>query len=309
MSVEECVVNEIDASTHIVTTTSAMRQMVKGQDQNYTGEFIDPKTQQRVHYAINIDGHGTDHCIAALRKVDLVPFLMRPKPIEALSHYLYASNSVPSYICSGAVVTLALVYPDRIVIHNCGDSMSVVYEDGVRIYTNDPHTLDREDEAERVKSNPHYMGIEASSYKFKVISPNEMVPQISKYVIYRGGRLLAPTRAIGHTNKTCHESEVHEIKIVPNKTYRIVLASDGVSDVALPDCLEDHIVLTTYSANYIVHFYVSRWLQEWNHLENGTDQGQGTGQDQSQSHTKFKYKDKDCDDVSACVMDLTPRLA
>jgi subtilisin family serine protease len=36
-----------------------MNQLSKGQDQTFIGEFMDPNTGERVHFAIDVDGHGT----------------------------------------------------------------------------------------------------------------------------------------------------------------------------------------------------------------------------------------------------------
>jgi serine/threonine protein phosphatase PrpC len=286
-------------SNHHVTLSKAIQQMYKGQDENYIGEFIDPDTQQRVYYAINIDGHGHDHCIQKLRQTDLVPFLMKPKPIESIAQFLEDSRAIPFFISSGAVVSLALIYPDRIVLHNCGDSQSIVYANDKRIYINIPHDAEREDEAERVKTNTDYIGLEASR-NIKLLSPTQMTPRPSTYVVYRGGRKLAPTRAIGHTNMLFHDAEVHEIALDPQTTYRVVLCSDGAFDMALIDNEADHNILTTGDATDIVGFYVTRWLQEWQYMENETD---------TEPKYIFQYEAKDCDDVSACVIDIVPCLA
>lgn len=282
-------------SNYNVTMSKAADQLCKGQDENYTGEFIHPDTKQLVRYAINIDGHGTDHCILKIREMDLVPFLTKPDPISAISDHIYDSRIVPRDTCSGVVIVIALIYPDRIVFYNCGDSQYIVYENDEQTFVSVPHDLDSESETERVKTNPEYYGVDNTGRKIRLLDANRMCPQGSKYVMYKNNLMLAPTRAVGHNNVLFHDSEIHEITLDPSKKYRLVLASDGVFDMAILDKAEDAHVLKTGSAEDIVQFYSDRWLQEWSYYEKETDEV---------PFQKFKYKRSECDDVSACVVEI-----
>ena len=285
--------------THAVTLDKAVTQLSKGQDENYTGEFIHPDTNQLVRYAINIDGHGSNHCIQKIRETDLVPFLSKLDPISALSDYVYDSGVVPRNTCSGAVITMALIYPDRIVLYNCGDSQYIVYENDEQTYVSVPHDLECDSEKERIKTNPEYYGTDSSGKKIKLFDTNKMSPQGSKYVMYKNHMMLVPTRAIGHNNIVFHDSEIHEITLEPTKKYRILLASDGVFDMTILDNPDDANILKTGSAEDIVKFYTDRWLQEWSYYENDTDEA---------PFQKFSYRRSDCDDVSACVIEIVPAI-
>jgi len=277
--------------------SKAADQLCKGQDENYTGEFIHPETKQLVRFAINIDGHGSNHVILKLREMDLIPFLTQPDPISAISDYIYESRVVPPNTCSGAVLIIALIYPDRIVIYNCGDSQFIIYENEDQLFVSVPHDLDSEFEAERVKTNPDYYNIDASGRKIRLLDENKMCPSGSKYVMYKNHIMLAPTRAVGHNNMIFHDSEIHEITLDPTKKYRIVLASDGVFDMVILDNPNDANIIKTGSAEDIVKFYVDRWLHEWSYYEKETDEV---------PLQKFTYKRSECDDVSACVVDVVP---
>lgn len=284
-------------STHIVSKSQAMNQLSKGQDQTYIGEFIDPTTGDIVNFAINIDGHGLDPCIEKLRKTDLVPFLQMKYPIEEIQKYLTKEKTVAPYVSSGAVISIALVYPTRIVLLNCGDSQTVLFEDGKIIYMNEPHDLDREGELEKVKNHGTFYDITKCN-NIKVVGSDKLLPIVSKYVRYTNGNLLAPTRALGHNGTVCSEAEKFEYVIEPGKKYRIVTGSDGLYDMVFLENRDDMNTLLTKTAEEIVKFFADRWLQVWNVMD-VNDPARFTGQ-------QISLDKMNRDDVSSCVIDIVP---
>lgn len=282
-------------SGHTVSKSQSMKQLSKGQDQTYIGEFIDLNTNEKVDYAINIDGHGMDQCIEKLRKTDLVPFLQMEYPVEEIQKYLIKEKAVPPYVSSGAVISIALVYPTRIVLLNCGDSQTILFEDGKKIYMNQPHDLDREGELEKVKNHGTFYDTTHSN-NIKVLGSDKIIPIVSKYVRYRTGNLLAPTRSIGHNGIVLCEAERFEYSMDSGKNYRIVIGSDGVFDMIVMDEVDDVNILLTKTAEEIVQKLTDRWLQLWNVMDT-TDTTKFSG-------STIQFTPNQCDDVSACVIDI-----
>jgi hypothetical protein len=84
----------------------------------------------------------------------------------------------------------------------------------------------------------------------------------SHYVYYNGGFQLALTQAIGHNNRTGICPEEIEIPILNNKTYRIFMASDGVSDM-LSHGEEETLGFSTLDCTTIAELAEIRWRQTW----------------------------------------------
>lgn len=287
------------ASRYTVTKSQSMRQLSKAQDQTYIGEFIDANTNEKVEYAINIDGHGMDNCIEKLRKTDLVPFLQTEYPVEEIQKHLIKEKAVPHYVSSGAVISIALVYPTRIVLLNCGDSQTILFEDGKMIYMNVPHDLDRDGELEKVKSQGTFYDTTHSN-NIKILGSDKIVPIVSRYVRYSTGNMLAPTRALGHNGIVLCEAERFEYSMEPGKNYRVVTGSDGVFDMVVKDDDDDYNILLMKTAEEIVQIFSDRWLQVWNVME-PTDPTTLSGSTQ-------QFTANQCDDVSACVIDIVPNV-
>lgn len=285
------------ARTHTVSKSQSVNQLSKGQDQTYIGEFIDLNTNEKVDYAITIDGHGMDHCINKLRKTDFVPFLQMEYPVEEIQKHLIKERVVPPYVSSGVVISIALVYPTRIVLLNCGDCQTVLFEDEKMIYVNEPHDLDREGELEKVKGHGTFFDTTHSN-NIKVLGSDKIIPIVSKYVRYSTGNLLAPTRALGHNGIVLCEAERFEYSMEPGKKYRIVTGSDGVFDMIVMDDADDLSLLLTKTAEEIVEKLAERWQQVWNVMDT-TDTTKFSG-------STIQFTGNQCDDVSACVVDIVP---
>lgn len=285
-------------TTISISMSQAMNQLSKGQDQTYTGEFIDIKTGEKVYYAIELDGHGSDHCINKLRTMDFVPFLQMDNPVEEIAKCLIREKTVPHYMSSGACISIALIYTktNNIVLLNCGDCQTALFMDDELLYINEPHDLDRMGELEHVKKHGTFWDITQSS-GFRIISPNQLQARASKYVRYSTGNMLAPTRSLGHNGIVNSDAERAVFPMEAGKKYRIVLASDGVFDVAIIKHPEDIKIFTELNdAATLVNYYSNRWLQEWGRMEtmNSSLVTGGT----------FRFTKGDCDDVSAVVIDI-----
>ena len=297
-----------DLSMHrIFSSSMAENQLFKGQDQVHQFEYVDALTSQKVNVYINFDGHGTDHFIRAVRNAiadgNLNKLLMEERPIEAISSYFYDLKVVPTATSSGAVVTLAKIFfegetPIKIQFHNCGDAQSAFYVDGVLKYINTPHDLDNPSEVEKVKTNPNFL-YEKKDGGIKILTPSNITAAFPKFCVYKdrwNEKTLAPTRAIGHTKICCDEAEVHEEFLKPGEKYRVVLGTDGIFDMALLNDPSDHAILTIGSAQDIVQFYTSRWLQPWFHMETA---------ESIESCGTIQYKANQADDVSSIVIDIS----
>jgi len=108
---------------------------------------------------------------------------------------------------------------------------------------------------------------------------------------------LAPTQALGHHGRTGTEPGIINIPIVAGSHYRVVLVSDGITDVTnTKNCPEDLVFLATKSAAKITELGRTRWQQEWQSY---------IGLDGMQYEDKIQFtKPMEFDDVSAAVADI-----
>jgi len=251
----------------IITTDSAIALIGKRQDRIYTGK----------NWVMVQDGHGADACIHFLETLDYTAIMQLENPAEEI-HRLVEEKS-RRYSESGSTLCFARVLEDRgcIEIVNVGDSQAEVYIDGSLAFCSNPHT--RADanleELERAKLYEHPLIPFQKGQTLKVLSPAHITYSSNPVCIFRNGKHLVPTMALGHENMTGFKPTKTYIPYTPGQKVRVCVYSDGVADMKINDNVDDNRDMQTLSAQQLLDKFVGRWKQNWLYVEDESKMEQG----------------------------------
>ena len=102
--------------THNIEIDMGLVQLCKGQDQTYSGVFIDEETGEEGKWAMVTDGHGTNTCINFLRKIKqekLNEIVGKQSPVETMAKYVNENAHIQKMESSGATMCLVKIYKDN----------------------------------------------------------------------------------------------------------------------------------------------------------------------------------------------------
>jgi len=286
----------IESDSNRVTITECSAQLCKGQDQTYSGTFIDEETMEEGKWAMVMDGHGTDTCIRFLRAIPksiLNTIIGTRTPIESLAKYVNTNARILPNESSGATMCLTKVYTNRIVCINSGDSKLCVFKNSELIFVSTEHTSENESEMARLQLlYPRITFIDSPN--IKVISNTQMCGIQSKYAYFKSGLCIASTQSIGHCGKTGYSPETRTFLYEETDVLRIVIGSDGFWDMTL---VEEMSSLSTLPCNELLARTENRWKQEWDMYANET----------TTEFSKGTFTSKMMDDVSVVTIQILER--
>ena len=221
--------------------TAVSLQSGSGQDFSQVGKVGD------IYWGVVCDGHGSDRCIHQIRNMDMNEFAVAPNPILAMSEKLYGDTYY-----SGSTACFVRRQGNKIEIFNAGDSSAILYVNGDMVTKTTGHTFLNPKEVERTK--PFIRRIKDVKGPFPI--SDERVENIpSPAGVFINGEELVPSMALGHNNITGLDPEYIEWNVSEFDVVRIVIMSDGVSDML--------VTTETGTANEIVDLAHSRWKQQW----------------------------------------------
>lgn len=254
----------------VITTDSAIALIGKGQDRIYRGE----------NWIMAQDGHGGNECIHFLETLDYKTIMLLENPAEEIHRRVEEKSS--RYDESGSTLCIVRVFEERgyIEIINIGDSQAEVYIDGVLAFRSNLHTRAEAnlEELERAKLYEHPLRPFQAGRTLKVLSPNHITYSSSPICIFRNGKQIVPTMALGHENMTGFKPTKTYIPYTPGQKARVCVYSDGVADMKINDNADDDRDMQTLSAQQLLDKFVGRWKQNWLFIadESKMDEGQET---------------------------------
>jgi serine/threonine protein phosphatase PrpC len=282
--------------SHAITINESIRQMDKGQDQTFSGTFVDAETGEPGKYGFVADGHGKNQCIDCLRAISqetMDGIIGSAAPVENLAQYINEYGYVTNNNSSGATMCLIKVYSDRVVAINCGDSQAAIYKNGELVFLSEEHNCDNEKERERIAKK---RVIYENSPNIEVVSEIKMVGITSRYAIFPPYLRLASTQALGHNGRTGLAPDVTVVPFKPDDKVHVVIGSDGLWDMVLKQNVEEMNSFTSKTSAELVEFAVVRWLQPWNmHKDKITE-----------VHVLSRFEPHQCDDVCVVKIDILP---
>lgn len=299
--------NTMIGSRSVSWSQSIIQMSSKGQDHAVSGSGIDIKTKEPFTWHAIFDGHGTDSCIISIRNLTLgepdkmTEMMETEDPVLTLANYITTSGVVSKSESSGSTMNMVRVFENRVECFNCGDSQAIVFVDGIAVHKTVKHHAFNTAERKRVTE----MGCKfAVSFSITVVDEENMHGAYSERVLFPVTPdvpiplHLVPTQALGHNSKTGYVPSKHEIPIDGSSDVKIIIGSDGVWDMRIPNPDDSVNNLFKMSAEEISQQSKARWTQLW----------KMTHLDEKYQPTKLlphKMKLRDFDDVSVLVVDIS----
>jgi serine/threonine protein phosphatase PrpC len=158
-------------------------------------------------------------------------------------------------------------------ISYAGDSIAIVILNGRHVFTTEPHTLNHAKQMMRLikkgivsPSDP----IVIKNKALEFVNADTLISKKGEYIKLLtkqnscGYLEMAPSNSIGHNGLYGSlDIDTVSLKFKKTDTVRVVLMSDGISDV-VDD--RDTIFVEAKSATDIVKYAHERWMQKWNYL-------------------------------------------
>jgi len=243
----------------IIKTDTAIALIGSNQDRIYKG----------YNWIMVQDGHGGDECIHFLDTLDYPVIMQLDDPAEEI-HRLVEENSC-EYMESGSTLCFARVIEERgcIEIVNVGDSQAEVYIDDDLVFRSNPHTRVGADleELERIKLHEHPLVPSKPGQTLKVLTPTQITYSPNPICVFRNGKQLVPTMALGHENMTGFKPTKTYIPYTPGQKVRVCVYTDGVADMKINDSPEDAHDMQQLSAQQLLEKFVGRWKQNWIYIK------------------------------------------
>jgi len=283
----------MEATTKSVEIKSKVIQLCSAQDSAYEGRAIDEQTCEIYHYGIITDGHGSNETVRKIRNIideniDVILNSANPhleiqsrldeihkgqmEYAESLQESIFYKNTKShmqnSAYSGGSTFLLSKLYENRVEVFSIGDSEVYIMINNDVVYHNPLHTWTNESEKSRLQSRtdikvrPIYQSIP------QIISPTRtgFVKSACLEYIDESRDIsikLAPTQSLGHNAITQFAPEKMTIPLEPTDSVKIVLASDGLWDVFVPDHPDDKTRLLEMDGEELADLAESRWKQEW----------------------------------------------
>lgn len=286
----------------------------KGQDFGLYGKGMNSKGEL-FDWMVGCDGHGSNQIIDILKSIDWDKVMSKEDSLQEvlniIDSYAYQSTS------SGSTYMEAKIFSDRIETCSVGDSKIMVFIDENLVYENVGHTWENENEKERLK--------ERIDKKRVLLSPVSNIPialtpiniscQTKYYYHFENGHIIALTQSLGHNNITGIEPERKVIQYSPENKVRVILMSDGLTDVlsTLSEYYEKDLhILSHSSCSELASLAEYRWKQEWRYYPKNKDWPYYQEKD-IDVFIPFCYTLKNSsssgyDDVLVLTCDITPPL-
>jgi len=287
---------ELPIETHNIDIDMGLAQLCKGQDQTYSGIFIDEETGEQGKWAMITDGHGSNTCISFLRYIDQIQLnkmIGTKTPVENMAKYINQHAKIGKYESSGATMCLVKIYKDRIVSINCGDSQISVYKNNEHVFLSKPHDTFNLDEIKRIYRS--FPGVRITKTKnIKIVSEKKMIGIDGEYIDFPSGTRLMMSQSLGHNGNTGYAPDHNTIYYNPGDKMKIIIGSDGFWDMILKDSEIQKI--SSMDCKDLLDFAVKRWLQDWDMYNN----------DNTDEYTTCRFVSDQCDDVGVVTVDIIP---
>jgi serine/threonine protein phosphatase PrpC len=285
-------------------------------------DFIQSGKSGNMTWIVACDGHGYDQYIDWIRNtVDWKHVMDSTDPVEMLQE-LYVKSPIYKQtkvaLESGATLALVRILEIRemgeclVETINIGDSSTLIFVNDQLAYINEGHTYQNADEIERLrkmeiakriqhkvthKKTPHVL----SESEITMITSYEVefqckMPRIRGETSYDSQIhriFMTPTQSLGHLGITGIKPEKHVEHCYMGEKIRVIVCTDGVTDMLAMDYAPDIKALSEFSATQLGEIITSRWLQKWRVVHSRTRLLQG----------ESAFREDNRDDISLAIWD------
>ena len=232
---------------------SSIHRLGKNQDEAYT---ISDQTGSK---GALFDGHGDYSCIKTIRGAN-VPIILQLELDPLLTLKLLTDDKNLVNRGSGSTAVYGYLSSSSVDISSCGDSKAYVFINGILVYTNIGHTWHNESERLRLEGK-----VSSSNDPYIKVIDDDTITQSQDgwRTRFPGGLALAPSQSLGHHGITGYEPETTHIPFELGSLVRVVLVSDGVSDMLHKDSAKDNVALLTLNAEDLAQYAENKWSKSW----------------------------------------------
>jgi serine/threonine protein phosphatase PrpC len=278
---------EFLVSDKVVSSESAIKQLCSRQDLSTTFKleteenWMREEGDQDIDVIVAMDGHGHDLIPGIIREMDLKPHFMKIDPCESIQQEIEAQVKNKTIkmqrndgfyeqisTTSGSTISFAKIYRNLktkkviIKLEWMGDSPIIVFINGELVFESTLHSAANPVEIDFLEKRGLNVILEKDKSGIDVINETTVVPKPGMYYIYGYRDRSAVTRSLGHNRKLAiFESQKHVIECSTDDDIKVIVMSDGVSDVMKKRF--DLEKFRSYSAKEIVDTAENRWKQEW----------------------------------------------
>ena len=269
--------------------TQALRQNKSAQDFVTNGRSIDEEGNQFLYIVVS-DGHGN-----GFNKNKVINFISCDYDWEShlknknwYEGFNMALTELGDTEGTGATLSVVRIYEDHFDCWWIGDSSIRIYDECGEFWRTKDHNSTNQEELERLQK----MGYKILDDHAPLVVTNTTITMVSANRVLLGPNdRIAMTRALGHNKKSGDSISYKRVEREKNKSYRIIVASDGFWDVTHNTDVVNFIDGKNFqNANKLLWWCWERWTQEWNHLWKGTNY-------------KTNFPEWNIDDIAIAVFD------
>jgi len=249
--------NSASASSMLSKVSNSLKLLGKGQDYIYKCKVTG--ISGVFDFILLFDGHGDNSCINAIRELNLEEIANEENPCKTLFEIINANPKVNLH--SGSTMCYAKIFETYVETDFMGDSSIFVFCDGILKYSNmsQHHNINNEDEAARLYGKGR--SINSTSYRIDGDNIFTIKSNYFKWQIKNGETVqLAPTQCLGHHGITGIKSCKRIVEIKPGENVKVMMMSDGVTDMLNKSEIEE---LWKLSSDEINERAEARWKKEW----------------------------------------------
>jgi serine/threonine protein phosphatase PrpC len=289
-------------------------------------DFMQNGKSGNMTWIVACDGHGHDEFIDWIRdSVDWKPIMDSVDPVNTLLElYLKSPIYRQSRVAleSGATLSMVRILEMRetgeclIETINIGDSSTMIFVDDQLMYINEGHTYQNTEEIERLRKMEVSKSIQHKIEQKKtpkVLSESEItmsttytveyqckMPRIRGEINYDSQTyriFLTPTQSLGHLGITGFKPDKHLEHCYMGEKIRVIVCTDGVTDMLAMDYLFDMKALASLSARQIGKMASMRWRQKWKMVHPKT---------REVIRENIAFLEGEQDDISIAIWDRLP---
>jgi len=237
----------------------------KGQDFGLMGSGILEVTQESFEWVIGMDTNGTNELLDWFKEQDWNIIMSKSNSLLYLLTLI--SSSGKTFNNSGSTYMEAKIFKNRVETVNIGDSSIMIFNKQKMIYKSTPHNIYNASEQKRLPTG---------SIKMKQTNNNPTILSSTKitngkamnYYFKKGDSYVVTksTQLLGHNGITGIQPEYKIFFLLPNTPIRIILATDGFTDMINftgESREEDLDKLINSSCEDLSELVVKRWSQDW----------------------------------------------
>jgi serine/threonine protein phosphatase PrpC len=253
-----------------------VNQLAKGQD--YTCHGFSYDDAGNFNFMVVCDGHGNQFDFTTNKKTNKIVDALhsdfggpdwsdvlqgnKNEINKKLTDYI---SSLGDTTCIGTTFVGVKIYDKHYDIYWIGDSSAWIYENHNRVFVNEAHDYNNPEEMIRMAVE-HQTAPILDSADVKKIDDSTLLKVPAKYFQFTPIDCLSMTHSLGHQGITGNFISHHRYDKKPGNHYKIIVSSDGFTDMVDPDVspMDKQLIENDeLSAEDYTKYAVEMWKRKW----------------------------------------------